>query len=81
MLRSDGTVECPECGMPQFPYAREGRTVSIECANRHHGSAVVRDDVVILRVVDNWIMRRGAQLHEQHERWGTDDLPERSRGG
>ena len=32
-----------------------------------------------LRSVDNWIAKRGAQLHVQHERWGTDDLKGRDK--
>jgi hypothetical protein len=29
--------------------------------------------------VDNWIAKRGAQLHVQHERWGTDDVKGRDK--
>jgi hypothetical protein len=72
-LRADGTLDCEECGMPLFPHARNARAVKIECANHHAGVALVPADPAILRIVDNWISKRGAQLHVQHERWGTDD--------
>ena len=59
--------------MPLFAYARNGSGVRVECANRHHAVAPVPEDPATLRIVDNWIAKRGAQLHAQHERWGTDD--------
>ena len=59
--------------MPLFAYARTDELVQIECANRHGGVALVPVDPAVLRIVDNWISKRGAQLHVQHERWGTDD--------
>ena len=59
--------------MPLFAYARNGSEVSVECANRHPAVAPVPEDPATLRIVDNWIAKRGAQLHAQHERWGTDD--------
>lgn len=72
-LKADGTIDCEDCGMPLFPFARSDREVRIECANRHHAVAPVPTDPGTLRIVDNWIAKRGAQLHAQHERWGTDD--------
>lgn len=73
MLRSDGTADCEECGLPLFPYARADDTVRLECGNHHHATAALPADLATRRSVDGWIARRGAQLHEQHERWGTDD--------
>jgi hypothetical protein len=73
-LKPDGTLECEECGMPMFAYARAPGEVRLECANHHHAIAREPDDAVRARLVDNWIAKRGAQLHVQHERWGTDDM-------
>jgi hypothetical protein len=56
-----------------FPLSVEDGTVHLECANRHHGEAPLPRDDTTRRAVESWIARRGAQLHEQHERWGTDD--------
>jgi hypothetical protein len=73
-LKPDGTLECEECGMPMFAYVRAPGEIRLECANRHHATAREPDDAVRARLVDNWIAKRGAQLHVQHERWGTDDV-------
>ena len=78
-LKPDGTLECEECGMPMFAYARSPGEVRLECANHHHSVARVPRDPAIDRLVDNWIAKRGAQLHVQHERWGTDDLKGRDK--
>ena len=78
-LKPDGTLECEECGMPMFAYARAPGEVRLECANHHHGLARVPRDPAIDRLVDNWIAKRGAQLHVQHERWGTDDVKGRDK--
>ena len=72
-LKVDGSLDCAECGMPMFAYARDPDAVRLECANRHHARAALPRIAAIDRVVDNWIAKRGAQLHVQHERWGTDD--------
>jgi hypothetical protein len=72
-LKPDGTLECGECGMPMFAYARAPGEVRVECANRHRAAARQPRDAARARLVDNWIAKRGAQLHVQHERWGTDD--------
>ena len=72
-LKGDGTLDCEECGMPMFAHAREGGEIRLECANHHHGLARVPRDTAVGRLVDNWIAKRGAQLHVQHERWGTDE--------
>lgn len=72
-LRPDGTLECEGCGMPMFAYVRAADAVQLECANHHHAVARPPRDRAVDRLVDNWIAKRGAQLHVQHERWGTDD--------
>jgi hypothetical protein len=72
-LKADGTLECEECGMPMFPFVRGSREITLECANHHHAVARAPLDGATTRMVDNWIAKRGAQLHVQHERWGTDD--------
>ncbi|MGH2499658.1 MAG: hypothetical protein ACRDF0_06170 [Candidatus Limnocylindria bacterium] len=76
-LRHDGTTACEECGMPMFPYARTAGLVRLECANHHHAQAAAPREAGLLRAIDNWVAKRGAQLHAQHERWGTDDEEER----
>ena len=73
MLRSDGTADCDACGLPLFPYRVEAGVVSLECANRHHAQAPLPREPAVRRAVEGWVARRGAQLHQQHERWGTDD--------
>ena len=72
-LKPDGTLECEECGMPLFPYARSGDEIRVECANHHHAIARTPRDSATARLADSWIAKRGAQLHVQHERWGTDE--------
>jgi hypothetical protein len=57
-----------------FAFARGPEEVRLECANHHHAVAREPHDAVRARLVDNWIAKRGAQLHVQHERWGTDDV-------
>jgi hypothetical protein len=78
-LKPDGTLDCEECGMPLFAYARTADGVRLECANRHRASVPPPADPALARLVDNWIAKRGAQLHVQHERWGTDDEKGRDR--
>ena len=78
-LRPDGTLECEECGMPMFASSRANGEVPVECANHHRAVAREPRDAAVLRLVDNWIAKRGAQLHVQHERWGTDDVKGRDR--
>jgi uncharacterized RmlC-like cupin family protein len=72
LLRPDGTADCPECDLPMFPLSLAGGFVQLECANRHHADAPLPVGGPLRRAVESWIRRRGAQLHEQHERWGTD---------
>ena len=71
-LKADGTLEC-ECGMPMFAYERGPDMIHLECANHHRAVARPPEQSAVDRLVDNWIAKRGAQLHVQHERWGTDD--------
>ena len=78
-LKTDGTLECEECGLPMFAYARASGEVRLECANQHHAVAREPGDTARARLVDNWIAKRGAQLHVQHERWGTDDVKGRDK--
>ncbi len=73
MLRTDGTADCDACEMPLFPLSIGDAVVRLECANRHHGEAPLPRDAAVRRAVEAWVARRGAQLHVQHERWGTDD--------
>ena len=68
-LRSDGTAECADCGLPMFPIAETAESVTLECANRHRLTAALPPDRAIRTLIDNWIAKRGAQLHVQHERW------------
>jgi hypothetical protein len=79
MLKEDGTAECDECGLPMFPTSRTATDVHLDCANRHHGEEPLPGEAPAVRMIDNWIARRGAQLHVQHERWGTDDPKGRDR--
>ena len=72
-LKADGTLECGECAMPMFAYERERDEIRLECANHHQGVARVPRAAAVDRLVDNWISKRGAQLHVQHERWGPDE--------
>jgi len=73
MLKDDATAECDECGMPMFPTSRTATHVHLDCANRHFGEAPLPREPAVLHLIDNWIAKRGAQLHVQHERWGTDE--------
>jgi hypothetical protein len=68
-LRPDATVECLECGLPMFPIAESSETVTLECANRHRATAELPSDRATRGLIDNWIAKKGAQLHVQHERW------------
>jgi hypothetical protein len=72
-LRDDGTADCESCHLPMFPIASEDRGVTLECANRHRATIDVPADAKLRRFVQNWVARKGAQLDEQHRRWGSDD--------
>jgi hypothetical protein len=71
-LRPDGTGDCETCHMPMFPVASADQSVTLECANRHRVAAPLPDDPKLRRFVQNWVARKGAQLHEQHRRWEED---------
>jgi hypothetical protein len=68
-LRPDGTADCETCHMPMFPVAIVGGDVTLECANRHRVTIPQPQSPKLRRFVQNWVARKGAQLHEQHERW------------
>lgn len=72
-LKSDGTAECQECGLPMFPIGVDARQVTVECANRHRATVPAPRDAKMRRLVRSWVARKGAQLHVQHERWEEDD--------
>ena len=74
-LRPDATVECADCGLPMFPIAETSETVTLECANRHRAVMALPADRATRVLIDNWIAKKGAQLHVQHERWerGEDE--------
>lgn len=72
VLRNDGTADCVACELPLFPCDVRGETVLLECANRHSATAPLPRDAALRHAIESWVARRGAQLHAQHERWGTD---------
>jgi uncharacterized RmlC-like cupin family protein len=72
-LLPDGTRECDRCGLPMMPVAESEGTVTLECANRHRYRVPVPSDPAARERVRSWIMRRGAQLHVQHERWEAEE--------
>ena len=72
-LRPDATAECVECGLPMFPISETSEEVTLECANRHRAITPLPDDRAIRALIDNWIAKKGAQLHVQHERWEQEE--------
>lgn len=76
-LHADGTRECERCGLPMMPVAERGGIVTLECANRHRQMVPLPSDGAARERVRSWIMRRGAQLHVQHERWEAEAEAER----
>ena len=72
-LRGDGTADCESCHLPMFPIAGAADEVTLECANRHRVTVPLPAEPKLRRFVQNWVARKGAQLHQQHERWGSDD--------
>jgi len=72
-LRPDATAECTDCGLPMFPVSETSEEVTLECANRHHAKTPLPDDRVMRALIDNWIAKKGAQLHVQHERWEQEE--------
>jgi uncharacterized RmlC-like cupin family protein len=69
----DGTRECERCGLPMMPVAESDGLVTLECANRHRYRVPLPSDLAARERVRSWIMRRGAQLHVQHERWEAEE--------
>jgi uncharacterized RmlC-like cupin family protein len=72
-LLPDGTRECDRCGLPMMPVAESDGLVTLECANRHRHTVPLPSDLAARERVRSWIMRRGAQLHVQHERWEAEE--------
>jgi uncharacterized RmlC-like cupin family protein len=72
-LLPDGTRECERCGLPMMPVAESDGLVTLECANRHRHTVPLPSDLAARERVRTWIMRRGAQLHVQHERWEAEE--------
>jgi hypothetical protein len=72
-LRPDGTRDCARCHLPLTPLAEADGRVTLECANRHRESAALPTDAAVRERVRNWIAKRGAQLHVQHERWEAEE--------
>ena len=75
-LRADATVECPDCGLPMFPISETSEAVTVECANRHRAVTPLPEDRATRALIDNWIAKKGAQLHVQHERWEQEENEE-----
>jgi len=72
-LLPDGTRECERCGLPMMAVAESDGLVTLECANRHRHTVPLPSDLAARERVRTWIMRRGAQLHVQHERWDAEE--------
>jgi hypothetical protein len=75
-LRPDATVECVGCGLPMFPISETSEAVTLECANRHRVVTALPADRTTRALIDNWIAKKGAQLHVQHERWEQEEEDE-----
>src|SRR5256885_15175055 len=56
-----------------MPVAENDGLVTLECANRHRHAVPLPSDLATRERVRTWIMRRGAQLHVQHERWEAEE--------
>jgi len=72
-LRPDATAECADCGLPMFPISETSTTVTLECANRHRLTTDLPAERATRALIDNWIAKKGAQLHVQHERWEREE--------
>ena len=72
-LLPDGTRECERCGLPMMPVTEGDGVVTLECANRHRHRMPLPSDPAARERVRSWVMRRGAQLHVQHERWEAEE--------
>ena len=67
-IRPDGTADCAECDLPQFPIDILEGQVLVECANRHRVQVPLPEDRGRRSHVESWVARKGAQLHWQSER-------------
>lgn len=56
-----------------MPVGESDGLVTLECANRHRHQMPLPSDLASRERVRTWIMRRGAQLHVQHERWEAEE--------
>jgi uncharacterized RmlC-like cupin family protein len=56
-----------------FPTSETDATVTLECANRHRATAPLPAERATRTLIDNWIAKKGAQLHAQHERWESEE--------
>ena len=72
-IRPDGTAECVDCGLPMFPIAETTEMVTLECANRHRLVTTLPAERATRALIDNWIAKKGAQLHVQQERWESEE--------
>jgi hypothetical protein len=72
-LRPDATAECLECGLPMFPISETSDAVTLECANRHRLATALPTERAARALINNWIAKKGAQLHVQHERWEHEE--------
>src|SRR2546425_13333349 len=72
-LLPDATRDCERCGLPMTPVAEDDEQVTLECANRHRQTVLLPTDPAARERIRNWIARRGAQLHVQHERWEVEE--------
>jgi len=72
-LLPDATRDCERCGLPMTPIAEADGLVTLECANRHRHTVPLPADAAARERIRNWIARRGAQLHVQHERWEAEE--------
>src|SRR5437667_137100 len=57
----------------RHPPAEDDGQVTLECANRHRHTVQLPTDAAARERIRNWIARRGAQLHVQHERWEAEE--------
>jgi hypothetical protein len=79
-MRPDATAECAECDLPMFPVSESSNAVTLECSNRHRVTSPLPDDRMTRALIDNWIAKKGAQLHVQHERWEQEEDEDEAEG-
>src|SRR5439155_18547513 len=77
-LGTDRTGECERCRLTMMPVPESEGLVTLECANRHRHTVPLPSDLAGRERVRTWIMRRGAQLHVQHERWEAEEEYQRA---